>query len=98
MSTKRKAVDSYKAGICLRGDTIPLHKQHFASAPWALRKCLKIFLSTGLMMSMKIGKIDISKAVLQPEEMHPKGKNYSDPTTIYHLKVGWNFGEQQSDQ
>ena len=75
MVTKLKANGVFKSRICLRGDTMPMTHQQFASAPTVRGEYLRLFCSLLVNISTMIWlQVDISKAFSQSDYFHPKGK------------------------
>ena len=75
MVTKLKANGVFKSRICLRGDTMPMIHQQFASAPTVRKEYLRLFCSLFVNISTMIWlQVDISKAFLQSDYLHPKDK------------------------
>ena len=75
MVTKLKTNGVFKSRICLRGGTMPMIHQQLASAPTVRKEYLRLFCSAFVNISSMIWlQVDISKAFVQSDYLHPKDK------------------------
>ena len=75
LEVKLKANGVFKSRICLRGDTMSVIHQQFVSSPTARKEYLRLFCSIFVNIASMIWlQVDISKAFLQSDYLHPRDK------------------------